>query len=148
MNTQVVSVVATCPLPNSDLLTWLGIDHEAFIAGLQQRISDVTTGACEIVGNSLINIHPVLRLGFRFWWETGQIPEMGSFSGYTADDLATGAKGTIKLEPTGIFLMLNTLMIDPEKAKMQLQQRVHRVILADPSNRVLPPREKASAQSQ
>jgi len=77
---------------------------------------------------SLIPLHPLLRPAFKQWWETDEIPDMGSFAGYTANDLITGARGTIKFKPTGLFLMLTTLITDPDKGKDQLQRLIHGVI--------------------
>jgi hypothetical protein len=119
---------------------------ETFVSGLQQRVPDMTRKVCESVGGDLLKIHPVLRLAFKFWWETGEIPDLGSFSGYTVNDLQTGAKGTISFKPTGLFLMLNTLITDPEKAKAQLSRPVRRFIPPTGENRVMPPRRKANAQ--
>lgn len=145
MSTQPAFSATLPPPPSSDVLTWLGIDKETFVSGLQQRIPDVTRKVCESVGDDLLKIHPVLRLGFKFWWVTGDIPDMGSFSGYTVNDLLTGAKGTRTFRPTGLFLMLNTLIADPEAAKEQLTRPVHGFIPPPAENRVMPPRRKATA---
>jgi hypothetical protein len=126
---------------------------ETFVSGLQQRIPDASRTSCESIADDLLRVHPLLRLALRFWWETGEIPDLGEFSGYTVNDLQTGAKGTIQLEPTGVFLMLNTLITDPQKAREQLAMPVYGFtpvsednIVMPPMTRVLPPRRKAQNQ--
>jgi hypothetical protein len=120
---------------------------ETFVSGLQQRFPTATKKVCESIGDDLLTIHPVLRLGLKFWWETGEVPDLGSFSGYTVNDLLTGAKGTIKYNPCGVFLTLNSLITDPVRAKEQLSHRVRDfVVPATGPNRVMPPRRKATAR--
>ncbi len=113
---------------NSDDLSWLGIDMETFVSGLQERMPGNSTKLDRALADSLLTIHPLLRPAFKQWWETGEIPDLGDISGYTVNDLLTGAKGTIEFKPTGLFLTLDTLIRDPEKAKEQLARRVHMVI--------------------
>lgn len=129
---------------NSDDLSWLGIDMDTFVAGLQQRMPDAARSVCESIGDDLLKIHPVLRLAFKLWWETGEIPDLGEFSGYTVNDLMTGAKKTLKFEPTGLFLMLDTLIRDPEKAKEQLAHRVCCFVPSTEKDRVVPPMTRVS----
>ena len=116
------------PTPSTGVLTWLGIDIDTFVADLQKRIPDKSMKLNKVLAENLLQIHPLLRPAFKQWWETDEIPDMGSFAGYTANDLVTGAKGTIKFKPTGLFLMLTTLITDPDKGKEQLQRRIHGVI--------------------
>jgi hypothetical protein len=144
---------ANLPAPTSDVLTWLGTDLDTFISGLQQRMPDASRASCESIADDLLRIHPLLRLALRFWWETGEIPDLGSFSGYTVNDLVTGAKGTIKFEPSGVFLMLSTLITDPEKAREQLAMPVYgftpvgdRDAVTPPRTRIMPLRRNATIQ--
>jgi hypothetical protein len=130
MSTQPAFTSPLPPLPSRADLTWLGIDMDAFVADLQQRIPGKSIQLNKTLAENLLQIHPLLRPAFKLWWETGEIADMGSFAGYTVNDLMTGAKGTIKFKPTGLFLMLNTLITDPEKGKQQLQRRIHGVIHA------------------
>jgi len=145
LGTQSVLTEQSPPPPGNDVLTWLGIDRETYLSGLQERIPDVTRHVCEAIGDDLLKIHPLLRPAFKIWWETGEIPNLGTFSGYTVLDLLTGAKKTTKFEPSGVFLILNTLITDPEKAKAQLILPVHEFIPAAGPGRVMPPRRKAAA---
>ena len=124
----------------SDMLTWLGIDKETFLAGLRQRFPDVPGDACDSVGSRLLDLHPLLRLAFRIWWETGKIPDLGSISGYTVHDLQTGSRGTPPFQPTRVFLTLDALIADPEKAKVLLAQPIHGFIPATGKDHPLPPR--------
>jgi hypothetical protein len=144
MSTQPAFATPHAPLPNSDLLTWLGIDNETFISGLEQRTPGVTRKACVSVAEDLRRIHPVLRLAFKHWWETGEMADLGSFSGYTVNDLLTGAKGTIRFRPTGVFLMLDTLITDPEKAIEQLARPVHGFIPPSSTERIMPARRNSA----
>jgi len=135
---------AKLPAPSSDVLTWLGTDLDTFISGLQQRMSDASRASCESIAADLLRIHPLLRLALRFWWQTGEIPDLGSFSGYTVNDLVTGAKGTIQLEPTGVFLMLSTLITDPQKAREQLALPVYGFTPVSDKDAVMPPRTRTA----
>lgn len=126
-------------LPSSDLLTWLGIDKEAFVSGLQQRIPDESRLSCESLADDLLRIHPLLRHAFKVWWDTAEISDLGEFSGYTVSDLLTGAKGTIKFEPTGAFLMLNTLITEPQKAREHLATPVYGFTPVCESQMEMPP---------
>ena len=144
MSTQTPVPEAFLPTPSSDVLTWLGIDLDAFISGLHQRMPDTTRKVCESIGDDLLSLHPVLRHAFKFWWNTGEIPDLGSFSGYTVNDLTSGTKGTIKFRPSGLFLMLSMLISDPERANAQLTSRICGFKPCSDSERVLPARRKAN----
>ena len=128
---------------SSDVLTWLGIDLNSFASGLQERMPDISPKVSMTLVKSLIPLHPLLRPAFKQWWETGSIPDLGEFSGYTVNDLMTGAKGTPKYRPSGLFAMLDTLIKDPKTAIEQLNSRRDIVIPATGADRPLPPRRKA-----
>jgi len=82
---------------------------------------------------SLIPLHPLLRPAFKQWWETGSIPDLGEFSGYTVNDLMT------RFRPSGLFAMLDTLIKDPQTAIEQLNSRRDTIIPATGANRPFHP---------
>ena len=132
--------------PSTDVLTWLGIDMETFFCGLEQRLPNSSRKVCEAIGDHLLSLHPVLRAAFKIWWDTGNIPDLGSFSGYTVNDFLTGANGKRKFKPTGLFLMLSDLMTDPDSAKERLGRPVHGFVPLAHDTRDLPSRRKANEQ--
>jgi hypothetical protein len=108
----------------SEELTWIGIEMDAAVFGLRQRQTILSRKVSETIVEDLLQLHPILKPSFLHWWDTGEILNVGPFSGYTANDLMTGAKAGREFAPSGIFLMLNTLIRDPKKAVEQLHSRV------------------------
>jgi len=113
------------------LLTMLGLDQESFFKGLQQRVAGMSPRRAGETGEDLLAIHPSLHPAFVHWYETGEIPPVGPIHGYTAEDLLKGNADRMPLKPTGVFLMLNTLMTNPERAREQLRQGIVRLIPPD-----------------
>lgn len=108
----------------SEELTWMGIEMDAAVFGLRQRQTVLSRKVAESLVESLLQLHPTLQPSFLHWWDTGEIPDIGPFAGYTSNDLMTGAKGNRTFAPSGMFLMLDTLVRAPERAIEQLQSRV------------------------
>ena len=108
----------------SEELTWMGIEMDAAVFGLRQRQTIMSRTVSESIIESLLKLHPTLHPAFLHWWDTGEIQNIGPFSGFTANDLMTGIKINRKFAPSGMFLMLDTLIRDPEKAVEQLHSRV------------------------
>jgi hypothetical protein len=117
----------------ADVLTWLGIDLNSFASGLQKRMPDISSAVSMTLVKSLIPLHPLLRPAFKQWWETGSIPDLGEFSGYTVNDLMT------RFRPSGLFAMLDTLIKDPQTAIEQLNSRRDTIIPATGANRPFHP---------
>ncbi len=105
-------------------LTWMGIEMDAAIFGLRQRQTILSRKVSEAIVEDLLQLHPTLHPAFLHWWDTGELPNIGPFSGFTANDLMTGIKINRKFAPSGMFLMLDTLVRDPEKAIEQLHAPV------------------------
>jgi hypothetical protein len=108
----------------SEDLTWMGIEMDAAVFGLCQRQTILGRKVAESIVEHLLQLHPTLQPAFLHWWDTGEILDIGPFSGYTANDLITGTKGTRRLAPSGMFLILDTLVRDPKTAIEQLHSRV------------------------
>lgn len=105
-------------------LTWMGIEMDAAVFGMRQRQTILSRKVAETIVEHLLQLHPTLQPAFLHWWDTGEILDIGPFSGYTANDLITGAKGNRAFAPSGMFLMLDTLVRDPKTAIEQLHSRV------------------------
>lgn len=108
----------------SEQLTWMGIEMDAAVFGLRQRQTILGSKVAESIVEHLLQLHPALQPAFLRWWDTGEILDIGPFSGYTANDLMIGAKGNRTFAPSSMFLMLDTLVRDPEKAVEQLHGRI------------------------
>lgn len=108
----------------SEELTWMGIEMDAAVFGLRQRQTILGRKAGETLIEHLLELHPTLHPAFLHWWDTGEVLDLGSFHGYTAHDLLDGTNEGRKFAPSGMFLMLDTLIRDPEKAIEQLHSRV------------------------
>jgi hypothetical protein len=108
----------------SEEFTWIGIEMDAAVFGLRQRQTILGCKVAESIVEHLLQLHPTLQPAFLHWWDTGEILDIGPFSGYTANDLMTGAKGNRTFAPSGMFLMLDTIVRDPERAIEQLHSRV------------------------
>lgn len=110
------------------LLRMLGLDWDSFVAGLQERVDGMSPRRARETGEDLLAIHPSIQPAFVEWYRTGEIPAIGPIEGYTADDLLKGNADRMPLKPTGVFLMLNTLITNPQRAKEQLTRGITRLI--------------------
>jgi hypothetical protein len=111
----------------SDNLNWLGINLDSLVLEVQKRTSKSLEGSREL-SQDIIRINPVFRTAFKHWWETGNLQDVGEYSGYTLNDLVTGIKGTGKLNPIGAFLTLDWLSREPEKASAAIKQGYDTII--------------------
>ena len=93
-------------------ITWLGITHDELAAEVARR-NDVPLNQAEVSARKLAKLDPLLKAGFREYWDTGRIDDTVRIEGITAKQRMEETGFT----PIGVFLDLDWLIGEPEAAK-------------------------------